>query len=286
MSNVAAKLFVAACCAVSAAGISIIFGRVTADVVPRDSLAVLLQQGVAAEQRGDIAAAGDAYACAVRLYPHDAATWTHYAEYQRFYVHDDRAAEASFGRALRARKSDAQSRAFALRGLGDIALKRRDDMTAIQCFTESLDIQPLPDTHRSLAHTYGTRGSFEQAAVHAEAAVALDPEDAIAWLLCASMQRRAGKNKSAEDSYRRAMALAGCDADGSHTGHVHCCVLLNAAGYHAVCGDKDAALGMLKKFFETPNHRHLAREHFMSDPDFAELRGDPAFVALLDMHLP
>jgi hypothetical protein len=94
------------------------------------------------------------------------------------------------------------------------------------------------------------------------------------------------KPEEAKQAFAKAITLAGCDERGRSEGHVHCCVLYNGACYHAVRGDKDAALAMLKEFFLTPNHRHITREEIVRDPDFDSLVKDAEFLALLEYYLP
>ncbi len=62
-------------------------------------------------------------------------------------------------------------------------------------------------------------------------------------------------------------------------------MLYNGACYHAVGGDRERAIAMLEAFFRTPNHRHIAREDLLADPDFETLRGDAAFQTLVERHL-
>lgn len=250
------------------------------------TLAELAASGVAAERREDFAAAGAAYGRAIQRFPRHAQAWAQYGEYLRFYAHDEARAQAAFERAVQAPVADPAAVAFALRGLGDMAGRRGDLPRAIQYLAQSLEICPLADTHRTLCHLHGCAGDFERAAFHSQRAVELAPDDPIALLLHASQLKRNGRSAEAQAAFERALRLAGCDPGGGHEAPVHCCVLLNAAGFHAVCGEREQALKMLAAFFDTPNHRHLPRTHFLEDPDFAALRSDSAFTGLLDKYLP
>ena len=177
--------------------------------------------------------------------------------------------------------------AFAWRGLGEISRARGDVAGAIERFEKSLALGPLADTHRSLSALYANeRRDFDKAAFHAKAAVDLSPEDPIALLQYAVQMERFKKPREAREAFTSAIRLANCDERGRSESLVHCCVLYNAACYHAVRGDKEGALAMLKEFFITPNHRHITKEEILKDPDFESLVKDRDFAALLEYRLP
>ena len=249
-------------------------------------LDALLAQGETAEQAGDFPAAETAYRKAVENFPSHARTWSHLGETLRFYVHDYVAAERAFRTALEAPEQDDLAAAFAWRGLGEIAGHRGDTEAALDCFQRSLARRPLADTHRSLAHLLGMSGKLAQAAEHAQAAVELQPDDSIALLLCAAHLERAGRREDGHRAFERALQGAGCDNLARHAQPVHCCVFYNAAGYKAVCGEREGTLAFLQAFFETPNHRHLKREHVLADPDFAAWIKDEGFLTLVNRYLP
>ena len=259
---------------------------------PRDGSAApaalerLLEQGETAERSEDIPGAGANYRKATEQFPDHASAWVHYGEYLRFFTADKAGARDAFDRALAAPVSDKKSAAFAWRGLGELAEKRGDTAEAIELLQKSLAALPLSDTHRSLCHLYGFRGKNTEAAQHALLAAKLSPEDPIAALLAAAQLERAGKHDEGKAMFENGMALGGCQTDGSHAQPVHCCVLMNASGYFAVAGQPENALKFLKAFLETPNHRHLSREHIVDDPDFAALRDDPEFLKIVDAYLP
>src|SRR4029079_8183805 len=98
----------------------------------------LLQSGQEAERRDDCSAAEECYRNAVSLFPQHARAWAHLGEFQRFFKHEDDAAGASFKKAISAGVPDAEATAFAWRGLGEIAEKSGDILTAIDCMTKSL----------------------------------------------------------------------------------------------------------------------------------------------------
>jgi tetratricopeptide (TPR) repeat protein len=246
----------------------------------------LLESGESAEWRDDWQAAEENYRQAITLFPRHGRAWAHYGEFQRFYRHNDDEAARAFERALKSTIPDIFSEAFSLRGLGELAEKKDDTKRALELMQQSLKVKPLSDTHRSLAHLYGRIGQPEEAAKHAKLAAELDPDDPIALLLYAAQLERAGKHEIGAQAFKKAINIGGCDAEGKHSGPVHCCVFYNSAGYYAVKGEHAGALKMLEAFFKTPNHRHLSREHVLSDPDFTELKRDPAFMKIIDAYLP
>lgn len=206
-----------------------------------------------------------------------AIAWAHYGEQLRFEKNEPEKAEAAFLRAVAAPRSDARSVAFAWRGLGEIARERRDIEGALFYFEKSLSVFALADTHRSLSALYATeKGDFARAAEHAGAAVKIDPNDPIALLQWAVQAQRAGQAREAQAAHDRALEINSS----------HCCVLYNAACYHAVRGDRRSALQSLQAFFDTPHHRHITREEIEKDPDFASILTDPELQALLDRNFP
>jgi tetratricopeptide (TPR) repeat protein len=251
------------------------------DPAPPD-LRQRLDKAVAAESRGDFRAALELYTKASADYSDYAEAWAALGEHLRFYVHDAKAASVAFEKALAAPRNDANASAFAWRGLGELAAKEQRDDAAIEMFKKSLAALPLADTHRSLCHLYCRQRKFKEAAEQARAAVKLNGDDPIARLLFAAQLHRAGETAEAQHEFEKALTDAKTNERGESTEPVHCCVLYNAAGYLGVCGKPDAAMTMLKKFFATPNHRHLTREEIEGDADFEILISKPEFKAMMD----
>jgi tetratricopeptide (TPR) repeat protein len=245
----------------------------------------VLAQGQDSERNGDHAAAGEHYRKATEQWPQDARAWAHFGEYLRFFSLDSAQAEIAFRQALAAEQRDPAAIAFAWRGLGDLAATRGDYKQAIELLKKSLAIRELSDTHRSLCHVYGFMREFDNATLHSQAAVALEPEDPIAHLLNAIQLKRCGKSELARAAFLKGIEFGGCDEQGKSDGPVHCCVYLNAAGYYGVAADKAGVLCMLESFFKTPNHRHISREHLLADPDFIAYVNDAEFLALIEKYL-
>ena len=253
---------------------------VAAESVPH--ISKKLEQAAAAELRGDNARAYELYTQATKENPDSAEAWAAFGEHLRFYAHDSKAASAAFKKALEAKQQNSNAAAFALRGLGELASKDLQDELAIGYFKKSLQALPLADTHRSLCHLYCRQRNFKAAAEQANEAVKLNPEDPIARLLYAAQLHRSGDAAEGRKQYEKALIDGGLNAQGP----VHCCVIYNAAGYLGVCADNPAALKMLQRFFETPNHRHLTRQEIETDADFESLKNMPEFRNLLDRYFP
>jgi len=250
----------------------------------KDGLNTLIDKAGAAEFRGEYASARSVYTQATEQFRDSSEAWAALGEHLRFYVHDSSAATAAFNTALAAKDQSAYAVAFAWRGLGELALKSGRVDEGLGCFKKSLASCPLADTHRSLCHHYCSHHKFKEAAEAAKAAVELNPDDAIARLLFAAQLHRAGEKERAENEFQKALGIGGMDAHGNADKPVHCCVLYNAAGYLSVAGKHEAALAMLRRFFETPNHRHLSREDIVGDSDFEGLSRNAAFQTLIATH--
>jgi len=252
-----------------------------------EPLVHLLSQGRECETNGDGPGAAAAYERATREFPDHSVAWSHLGEHRRFWGRDPASAEAAFTSAIHSKVTTGPSVAFAWRGLGEIARGRGQVDHAIECFKKSLAVGPSTEAYRSLSALYATeKRDFEVARHYAFSALKLSPEDPIAQLQYAVQMVRFNDRTEAQKWFAEAIRLAGCDVNGRSADLVHCCVLYNGACYHAVRGDKAAALAMLKEFFITPNHRHITRDEILRDPDFESLLDDPDFKALLDYRLP
>ena len=171
--------------------------------------------------------------------------------------------------------------------MGEIARSAGRIDEAVDHFQKSLSIGPTAEAYRSLSALFANeKRDFETARHYAFQALKQDPEDPIALMQYAVQMIRFKDPQEAGKAFEKAIRIVGCDAHGRSNDHVHCCVLYNGACYHAVRGDKAAALAMLKEFFITPNHRHITKEEILRDPDFETLLHDPDFQAMLEYRLP
>ena len=268
-------------------GVTAIATTIAADVPPEkaeNTLRQKLEQASAAEGRGETESARAIYVRATELYPAFAEAWAALGEHLRFYVHDADAATVAFRKAIAAEHQDPYAAAYAWRGLGELEIKAGREDAGIGFFKKSLEAYALADTHRSLCHLYCHQRKFKEAAEQARCAVELSPNDAIARMLYAAQLQRAGDTELARKEYEKALLAGGMDSHGESKEPVHCCVLYNAAGYLSVSGQNDAALKMLQRFFETPNHRHLTRDEVVTDADFESLKDLPAFRKMIEVN--
>ena len=264
IANVICVVLLAAACATSHAAASL--------EKPDTGLREKLEQANAAEFRGDYKAARNIYSLATESYPDSSEAWAAFGEHLRFYAHDYDAAGSAFRKAIAASQAQPYAVAYAWRGLGELEIKAGRIDKGIEFYQKSLVAYPLADTHRSLCHLYCRLRKFKDAAEQARAAVEINPDDAIARMLYAAQLYRAGEAENSQREYTKSLLAGGMNERAESDHPVHCCVLYNAAGYLSVSGQNDAALKMLKRFFETPNHRHLSREEIVNDADFDNLK--------------
>jgi len=244
-----------------------------------------LSRALNADANGKTDEAERIFQSLTKSHENEGEVWVAYAEHLRFYVHDFARSATAFERSLRTPSLTVSNRAFAHRGLGELAVKEQKFDEAKKHFQASLHIEPLVDTHRSLCHLYCRESNYRAALEQARAALAIDPEDAISLLLHAILLHRNGQELEAKTAYLKAAKVSGLQAsekDPSTT--VHCCVVYNAAGYLSVCGDRAEAVKMLRRFLDNPNHRHLSWEEIESDADFDNIRADPSFGKLKDQY--
>lgn len=244
-----------------------------------------LSHALKADADGQTDEAERVFQLLLKNHENEGEVWVAYAEHLRFYVHDfDRSAKA-FERALRIPSLNDSNRAFAHRGIGELAVKAEKFEKAKEHFQASLRIEPLVDTHRSLCHLYCREKNYPAALEQARAGLAIDPNDAISLLLHAILLQRNSQAFEAKAAYLKAAQLSGLQASEKDPAiTVHCCVVYNAAGYLSVRGDRVEAMKMLTRFLENPNHRHLTWEEIESDSDFDNIRTDPSFAKLKNQY--
>ncbi|KAK7532632.1 hypothetical protein IWX49DRAFT_552784 [Phyllosticta citricarpa] len=108
--------------------------------------------------------------------------------------------------------SDADSKAEAekLKGQGNAAMQRKDYATAIQLYTQALELVPLQPiylSNRAAAHSGA--GRHQDAAADAEMAVAADPKFAKAWSRLGLARFALGDAKGSMEAYQKGIEAEG-----------------------------------------------------------------------------
>ena len=103
-----------------------------------------------------------------------------------------------------------------------------------------------------------------------------EPTNVIAWSYAGVMAALLGDAREAVESVRKATELMPVTRDAIDGPDQR----IWLAGVYAVTGDKDRAIAELARYFEHPGRHSVAS--IRSLPDFARIRGDPRFEALLD----
>ena len=137
-------------------------------------------------------------------------------------------------------------------------------------FERSIETWPLALTYRNLAVYWNSEGEVDRARELAGRALALDPEDAYNRIFHAAFAIEGGE---------RAEALAVLKEHGGMLAASY-----NLAAIHALLGDHQQALALLRRHFHDYERYDAVRAREMKeareDIVFVELRGRPDFVAL------
>ncbi|HKW01344.1 MAG TPA: protein kinase [Vicinamibacterales bacterium] len=139
---------------------------------------------------------------------------------------------------------------------GDV---RREDFQTLALMAQSLDM-----LGRHEEAVIATREGIRRA----ERQLDLDPNDARALSMGAGMLLRDGQGDRARQWSQRSLEMHPDDQG----------VLVNAVCFHALTGQKDAAIDLLQKTFA---RGYGKRDWIMHDPDYDSLRDDPRFQALV-----
>jgi tetratricopeptide (TPR) repeat protein len=211
---------------------------------------------------GDYEAALDAYQRAMAVDPENAFTLSWLGLTYARMGQIDRAV-ASLEETLR-RQPDNDD---ALSSLAIVYLhqKRYDDVIA--ACQRQIEIEDDRSARLLLGYVYDHLGCHEEALAELERAVALDPEDYEVRGALAKVLRTVGRQGDAEAQYALAISLASRDNE------------YGQACFAAVSGDVERAVALLKVgLAEGQVQPGWAR----IDPEFAFIRDDPRFVALIE----
>lgn len=107
-----------------------------------------------------------------------------------------------------------------LKGLGNEAMKKKDYASAIDFYTQALDLVPLNPIYLSnRAAAYSGSGKHEEAKGDAELAVAADPKYSKAWSRLGLAKYVLGDAKGAMEAYRSGMDAEGGGSDVMRKGY-------------------------------------------------------------------
>jgi len=121
------------------------------------------------------------------------------------------AAAAGAAEAQGESSEELKKKADGLKGQGNAAMQQRDYATAIDFYTQALELQPLNPIYLSnRAAAYSGAGRHEEAKGDAEMAVAADPKFAKAWSRLGLAKFALGDAKGSMEAYQK-----GIDAEGS-----------------------------------------------------------------------
>jgi len=168
-----------------------------------------------------------------------------------------------------------QPRAETFSNMGTIYYGLGDYERAARSYEGALLIRPLSAiTHRNLGDAYlrlgrkdDARRAYRQAVARAEAEVSVSPSDARALARLAVYQAKAGDDRAARQSLRRAQELSPKDGQ----------VFQRAGVVHALAGRTTDALNAIEQAIARGVAPRLVRE----EEDFAPLRPLPRFAALV-----
>jgi tetratricopeptide (TPR) repeat protein len=229
----------------------------------------LMLKGVQAENAARYEDAGRLYAEAARLDPADPAPLRYLGELYRHHTGEWDKARATF-ETIRAMRADPLSRAVAMHGLGKMTIHAGEFQKGLQLFEASIREFPLALTYRNLAVYWNSEHDREKAAGYVREALQLDPTDPYNRVFGAVFMAEAGQRNEALRIARENAALLPAS--------------YNLAAIHALAGERDQALALLKRHFHEYERYDAVRAKEMMearvDTVFASLVKDPEFVSL------
>jgi tetratricopeptide (TPR) repeat protein len=233
------------------------------------AIARSLADGLRAENDLRIADAERLYQAAQRLDPADPVPLRFLGELYRHHTGDWERARAAFDRIL-AMPADPLSRAVALHGLGKITIHEGQSAQGLALFERSVASYPLALTYRNLAVYWSSEGAPDKAYGYVKQAMALEPGDEYNQIFAATFLVQLGKPEEAARVAREHESLLAAS--------------YNLAAIWAQLGERDRALGLLRRHFYTYERFDGVRRREMQearvDIVFASLKRDPAFIAL------
>ena len=230
-----------------------------------------MDQGLKAELAGDYELAKGFYLRAHGLDPADPAPARYLGELYRHHTGEWDKARAVFEQMLTER-IDPLSRAVALHGLGKMTIHEGSFVKGLRLMEKSVEVFPLALAYRNIAVFWNSECDPEKTAHYVELALQLDPQDPYNRVFAAVFMAAAGRK---DEALRIAKENDGL-MEASY----------NLAAIYAQAGDRDRALGYLKRHFYDYERFHAVRSKEMMearvDAVFDSIRKDPEFMKLTE----
>src|SRR5262249_43067498 len=180
-------------------------------------------------------------------------------------------ARVEFERIL-AMRADPLSRAVALHGLGKMTIHAGQFDRGRELMEESVATYPLALAYRNLAVYWNSEGDLTKTGRYVDEALRLDPEDPYNIVFAAVFKATSGRVDEALRIAQQNEAMLPAS--------------YNLAAIHAIAGQRETALRLLRRHFQEYERYDAVRgEEMMEarvDAVFASLREDPAFLSLTD----
>ena len=233
------------------------------------SMVRTMKRGLVAENKAQYELADKLYAEARDLDPADPTPLRYLGELHRHHIGDWEKAKAEFHQILDM-PADPLSRAVALHGLGKITIHEGEFKKGLHLMEDSVAEYPLALAYRNLAVYWNSEGDLRQGNLYTEKAMAMDPTDPYNLVFAAVFLAASGKKDEALK-----IAIANLNLLPAS---------YNLAAIFAQNGQKDKALGLLKRHFYQYERYHEVRTKEMMearvDAVFDSLRADKDFLAL------
>jgi len=168
--------------------------------------------------------------------------------------------------------TSASDRAVVTRNIADGYRQQGNNAQALQTYRRALDLDPTSwRGHNGIGVVCATQGAWEPAHAAFLRAVTLDPNDGSLHVCLANACYHLGDQEAGD--HHLALARPLMEQENEY----------NRACFEAIAGNRRAALDLLRVALEKkPGQRAWARH----DPDFAALRDDPEFRALVGLDSP
>ena len=232
-------------------------------------VASTMREGLKQENAAHYLDAERLYQAAHDLDSADPTPLRYLGELYRHHVGDWEKARATFNSIL-AMPADPLARAVALHGLGKMTIHEGDFKKGVALMEDSVREFPLALAYRNLAVYWNSEGDAAKADAYTKLALSLEPKDPYNLIFAAAFMAGNGHADAALKIARDNEKLLPAS--------------YNLAAIYAQAGQKEKALGLLKRhFFEYERYQAVRSKEMMEarvDAVFASVKSDPEFIAL------